>query len=80
MDEPRLTSDRADAIISLLRDNPGVSMTLPDIGDATDLPVDELAVHLEDLVEREVLEKETMVDGYDVFRFPADYQRGSMAP
>ena len=80
MDEPKLTSDRAEMIINLLRDNPGVSMTLADIGDETNLPVDELAAHLEELVEHAVLEKETTVDGFDAYRFPADYQRGTMAP
>ena len=80
MDEPKLTSDRAEMLINLLRDNPGVSMTLADIGDETNLPVDELAAHLEELVAHAVLEKETTPDGFDAYRFPADYQRGSMAP
>ena len=80
MDEPKLTSDRAEAIINLLRDNPGVSMTLGDIGDETGLPVEELAAHLEDLVGRNLLEHETTADGFDVYRFPDAYQRGTMAP
>ena len=80
MDEPRLTPDRAETIINLLRNNPGVSMTLGDIGDETGLPVEELAAHLEELVNHAVLEKETTPDGFDVYRFPADYQRGTMAP
>ena len=80
MDEPKLTSDRAETIINLLRDNPGVSMTLADIGDETNLPVEELAAHLEDLVARGMLEAETTPDGFDVYRFPADYQSGTMAP
>ncbi len=80
MEEPKLTSGRAELIINLLRDNPGVSMTLADIEDETNLPVEELAAHLVELVDHGVLEQETTPDGFDVYRFPADYQRGTMAP
>ena len=80
MDEPKLTPNLAERLINLLRDNPGVSMTIGDIGDETGLPAEELGAHLEDLVERAVLEKDTTPDGFDVYRFPADYQRGTMAP
>jgi hypothetical protein len=55
-------------------------MTLGDIGDATNVPVDELAANLEELVDHALIEKETTVDGFDVYRFPADNQRGTMAP
>jgi hypothetical protein len=75
-----LTSERAETIINLLRDNPGVSMTTGDIADATDIPVDELAAHLEELVDHEHIVKETTVDGYDTFYFPAERQRGSTTP
>ena len=39
-------------IINLLRDNPGVSLSLSDIADAMALPVEDLAVYLEDLAAR----------------------------
>ena len=80
MERPELTGERAEVIIGVLRDNPGVSMTLADIGDATNLPIEDLAAHLEELVSHEVVVKETTEDGFDVYRFPHDYQRGSMAP
>ena len=80
MERPELTSERAETIINYLRDNPGVDMTLGDISDGTDLPVDELAAHLTELVSRNMLEQDRTPDGFDVYRFPADRQRGSMAP
>ena len=80
MDEPKLTPDLAERLINLLRDNPGASMTIGDISDEMGLPAEELGAHLDDLVERAVLEKDTTPDGFDVYRFPADYQRGTMAP
>lgn len=39
MERPKLTSELAERIVNLLRDNPGISMTLGDIADETDLPV-----------------------------------------
>ncbi len=80
MERTNLTSERAETIINLLRDNPGVSMTLGDIVDATNLPVDELAANLEEIVGHGLILKETTVDGFDVYRFPAANQRGTMAP
>ena len=80
MDEPNLTSERGETIINLLRDNPGVSITLGDISDETGLPVEELAAHLEELVGRNMLEKDVTPDGFDVYRFPAGFQSGTMAP
>ncbi len=80
MERPKLTSDRAELVINLLRNNPGVDMTLGDIGDQTGLPIEALGAYLADLVSRRMLEQETTVDGFDVYRFPADYQRGTMAP
>ena len=78
MERPKLTPERAETIIDLLRDNPGVSMTLADIGDATTVPIDELAANLEEFVDHALIVKETTVDGFDAYRFPADYQRGTM--
>ena len=46
------TSEHAAAIINLLRDNPSVGMTLTDVSDQTDIPVDELAADLAALVNR----------------------------
>ena len=80
MERPQLTPDRAELIINLLRNHPGVSMTLGDISDQTGLPADELAAHLASLVSRRILVHQTTSDGLDVYRFPDDYQRGSMAP
>jgi hypothetical protein len=80
MEHPKLTSDRAERIINLLRDNPGLSLTLSDIADATGIPIDELADHLVDLVGRMMLIGEQTPDGVDVYRFPEAYQRGTLAP
>jgi DNA-binding IclR family transcriptional regulator len=80
MERYKLTSERAELIINLLRDNPGVDMTLSDISDQIGLPVDELAAYLEDLQSRGVIVKDTTPDGFDVYRFPNDFQRGTMAP
>ena len=80
MERPELTPDTAELIINLLRNNPGVDMTLGDISDETALPADTLAAHLADLARREMIEHETTPDGFDVYRFPSEYQRGSMAP
>jgi DNA-binding IclR family transcriptional regulator len=80
MERYQLTPERAELIINLLRNNPGIDMTLGDISDETGMSHEELAAHLADLVRREVLEQDVTPDGFDVYRFPADYQRGSMAP
>ena len=77
MERTKLTAEQAETIINLLRENPGVAMTLGDIADATTIPSDELAAHLEELVGHEALEKETTVDGFDTYRFPSDSRRGS---
>jgi len=80
MERPKLTPERAETIINLLRDNPGVGMTLADISDQTTLPVDEIAAHLEDLDAHQLVEHELTPDGFDVYRFPDEYQRGTQAP
>ena len=80
MEQPQLTPDTAELIINLLRNHPGVDMTLGDISDQTALPLDTLAAFLADLVPRRMLEHATTPDGFDVYRFPGDYQRGTMAP
>ncbi len=80
MERTPLTSERAELLINLLRNNPGVDMTLADISDATSLPVPELAAQLEDLAARHMLIKDITPDGFDVYRFPDEYQRGTMAP
>ena len=80
MENPRLTSDLAEQIVNLLRDNPGVEMTLGDISDETGLPVADLAAYLEELVSHNLVLKGTTPDGFDVYSFPSDYQRGSTAP
>ena len=80
MEQSKLTPERAEQIINLLRNNPGIEMTLGDIADETELPVDQLAADLEELAGHALIEKATTVDGFDVYRFPAEYQRGTMAP
>ncbi len=80
MEKPKLTAEHAELIINLLRNHPGVDMTLGDISDQTALPADELGTYLADLVSRSMIEQETTSDGFDVYRFPADFQRGTMAP
>jgi len=77
MQNPKLTPDRAERIINLLRDNPGVELTLGDISDQTGLPVEELAAHLEDLTDRGMLLKATTSDGFDLYTFPVAFQRGT---
>jgi hypothetical protein len=77
MEQPKLTAELAERIINLLRDNPGVSLTLSDIADATAQPVEDLAVYLEDLATRGIVIHETTLDGMDVYAFPAEYQRGT---
>ncbi len=80
MERPKLSSENAEHIVNLLRDNPGVAMTLGDISDQTGLPVEELGAYLDELVRHVLVETETTADGFDVYRFPADFQRGTMAP
>jgi len=77
MSDPKLTGDRAEEIINLLRDNPGVSQTLGDIADATGLPIEVVAAHLVDLADNGPLLHDVTPDGVDVYHFPADYQRGT---
>ena len=80
MERPKLSSDRAELVVNLLPDNPGVHMTLGDISDQTGVPVEDLGAHLDELVDHMLVERETTPDGFDVYRFPAEYQRGTMAP
>ena len=80
MERPKLSSDRAELIVNLLRDNPGVNMTLGDISEQTDLPAEDLGAHLDELVDHMLVERESTPDGFDVYRFPAEFQRGTMAP
>lgn len=77
MHNPKLTPERAERIINLLRDNPGVEMTLGDIADETGLPIEDLGAHLEDLSNRNLLLKATTADGFDVYTFPVAFQRGT---
>ncbi|HEU5100660.1 MAG TPA: hypothetical protein VFU22_16635 [Roseiflexaceae bacterium] len=77
MEQPKLTAELAERIINLLRDNPGVSMPLSDIANATAQPVEDMAVYLEDLAERGLVIQTTTPDGVDVYAFPAELQRGT---
>ena len=80
MERTKLTSARAEQIINLLRDNPGITMTLADIADETEIPADELAAHLEDLLAHNLVIREVTGDDLDVYRFPDEFQRGTQAP
>ncbi len=80
MERPKLDGETAERIINLLRNNPGLSMTLSDISDGTDLPVEDLAVYKEELDEHQHMVAETTDDGFDLYRFPENQQRGSAAP
>jgi hypothetical protein len=77
MEKPKLTAELAEQIINLLRDNPGVSMRLSAIADATAQPVEDVAVYLLDLAERGIVIAGTTPDGVDVYVFPAQLQRGT---
>jgi hypothetical protein len=80
MERPQLTPERAETIITLLRDNPGVSMTLSMIADETGLPVEDIAAYFEDLGSQEVIVKETTTDGFDTYRFAVETQTGTTGP
>jgi len=80
MERPKLDGETAERIINLLRNNPGVSMTLSDIADGTELPVEDLAVYMEELDEHQHVVAATTDDGFDTYRFPDNQQRGTMAP
>ena len=80
MEPHKLTSERTEQIVNLLRDNPGVSMTLADIADQLSLDADELAANLTELEEHNLVIRETTDDGFDTYRFPDEYQRGTLAP
>ena len=80
MERPKLDGETAERIINLLRNNPGVSMPLGDIADGTELPVEDLAVYLEELTDHQHLVAETADDDVDTYRFPDNQQRGTMAP
>jgi len=80
MENPQLTGERAERIINMLRNNPGIEFTLSMIADETEIPIEELAAYLEDLASRDMLSKATTTDGFDVYRFPVEYQRGTLAP
>lgn len=80
MSEPKLTPALAERIVNLLRDNPGVSLTMIDISDMLKIPVEELAAHLEELSgENRPLIHEITPDGVDVYFYPAELQRGESA-
>lgn len=82
MERHRLTSDQAELIINTLRNNPGIEMTLGDLSDETGIPVDELATYLEEFSAGtgSAIEHFTTSDGFDVYRFSDNAQRGTMAP
>ncbi len=80
MERPQLSSENAELIINLLRNNPGVSMTLGEIADETGLPAEDVGAYLADLANRPFVVQDTTPDGLDVYRFPDELQRGTMAP
>jgi len=80
MEQPKLTSEVAEGIINLLRDNPGVSMTLGTIADETGLPAEDVAAYFAELGSSEVIVKETTPDGFDTYRFAVEFQTGTTGP
>ena len=80
MERPKLKSVNAELIINLLRDNPGVSMTLGDIADGTGLPVEDVGAYMVDLADHPFIVREPTADGFDTYRFSEQQQRGTMAP
>lgn len=80
MERPKLDGETAERIINLLRNNPGVSMTLGDIADGTELPVEDVAVYMQELADHQHVVAESSDDGFDIYRFPENQQRGSAAP
>ena len=82
MERHRLTSDQAELIINTLRNNPGVQMTLGDLSDETGIPADELATYLEEFANGtgSGIDRDTTSDGFDVYSFNDNAQRGSGAP
>lgn len=77
MERPKLSGENAEQIINLLRDNPGVSMTLADIADETELPVEDLGAYLEELSAHNLLVHDVTPDEVDVWSFPDEYQTGT---
>ncbi len=80
IERPKLDGETAERIINLLRNNPGVSITLSDIADGTELPVEDLTMYLEELTDHQHVVAETDDEGFDRYRFLENQQRGSMAP
>lgn len=80
MERPKLDGETAERIINLLRNNPGVSMTLGDIADGVTLPVENVAVYMEELADHQHVVAEQTPDGFDTYRFPEHKQLGSVAP
>ncbi len=77
MQQPHLSSEQAEQIINLLRNNPGVEMTQSMIADETGIPIAELAAYLADLGDRDMVLHSTTPDGVDVYRFPPAYRSHS---
>ena len=55
-------------------------MTLSDIADGTELPVEDLAVYLQELTDHQYVVAETDDEGFNRYRFPENQQRGTGAP
>jgi hypothetical protein len=54
-------------------------MMLGDIADGTDLPVEDVAVYMQELADHQHVVAETDDDGFDMYRFPENQQRGTGA-
>ena len=77
MERPKMTSEQAETIINVLRDNPGIEMTLSMISDNTAIPVEDLAVYLKELEDNQKVLRTTTPDGHAVYRFPPAYRTQS---
>ena len=80
MERPKLDGETAEGIINLLRNNSGVSMTLSDIADGTDLVIEDITMYMEELTDHQHVVAETTDDGFDTYRFPKNQQLVSAAP
>ncbi len=74
MDLPKYTTSEAREVMKVLRAHSGAPMTLRDIADEMELPVEELTMHLEALSRHGLILKETAAGWFDIYRAPDEYE------
>ncbi|WP_025745742.1 hypothetical protein [Kallotenue papyrolyticum] len=79
MQRHQLNSQPTETSINTLRDNPGLDFRLGQLADEPGIAVDELAASCADLARKAIIEHDLTPDGFDVYRFPDAYRRGSTA-